>query len=110
MDGSCPEFNKTNSTATVGPNVRKMTAERAAQLMVEHCKSKYGSSDAGVMAHAILAGGLVECMREAIHWVQAALAAVRQAPGSERWPTDEDIAAEILRKLAERDKRKVVTR
>ena len=48
---------------------------------------------------------IAQRMGEAAGWVKNVLAIARNAPGADRWPTDEDMAAEILRRIEERRKR-----
>lgn len=85
-----------------GPNVRRLISERAAQLQIERAKQRHGVADFGALAQGIIDGTFQEALREASTWVTAALTVARQAPGAEKWPTDEDMAGEILRGIAER--------
>lgn len=86
----------------LGPNVRRLVATRASQLIVERAHAQHGGAGVGEVAQGIVDGTLGLCLREAQTWVTTALALVRSAPGGEAWPTDEDVAGEILRKLEER--------
>ena len=76
--------------------------ERASQLQIERAKAKYGAAGVGeiaaVMAHDG-ADGLKSVFREAYDWTVEALRIVREAPGSERWPTNEDLASELMRQI-----------
>lgn len=89
-----------------GPNIRRLIAERAAQLQVERAKQRHGVADVGTLAVGIVDGTLQETLREASTWVQTALALLRNAPGSEQWPTDEAMAGELVRQIEERQKGK----
>lgn len=84
----------------IGPNVRRLIAERAAQLQIERAQKSHGVADVGTLAQGIVDGTFQETLREASTWVTAALTLARNAPGSEKWPTDEDMAGEILRGIA----------
>jgi len=92
-------------TTLIGPNVKRLICERAAQIQVEDAKKRYGSAGVGEVAQSLVdggVGGLQASMRAAFDWVAAALDIARKAPGSEKWPTDEDMAAEILRGIEKR--------
>jgi len=91
----------------LGPNVKKLMIERAAQLQVEATKKRYGKAGVGETAALLVEtnGEVIRTtMREAFAWTRDALEAVRRSPGSEKWPTDEDVAAEILRGIEARRK------
>lgn len=93
------------NTSRMGPNVRRLVIQRASQLQVERAKELFGKAGVGEIAAMLAhdgAGGLKAVMREAYEWVTAAVAAVRLAPGNEKWPDDEAVAGEILRQVAER--------
>jgi hypothetical protein len=87
----------------LGPNVERLISERAAQTMLEGRKP--GDTAVGTMAQALIDGTIAQYMGEASRWVKNVLAIARNAPGADRWPTDEDMAAEILRRIEERRKR-----
>lgn len=92
-------------TTPLGPNVKRLICERAAQLQVESAKSKYGACGVGEVAALLVddgVDGLQAKMRDAFDWVAASLDLVRQSVGSEQFPTDEDVAAEILQRIKER--------
>lgn len=84
----------------LGPNVKKLVCERAAQLQCDRAKQKYGHAGGAEVA-AMLADdgvdGLKAIMTAAFDWVAQVLDIARRAPGSDKWPTDEDMAAEIVR-------------
>src|SRR6266853_5235617 len=93
------ELMLTESTP-LGQNVKRLLVERAAQMQIEAAKAKYGACGVGEIAAMMAdggAGGIQDNMRKAFEWVALALEAARQAPGSEQWPTDEDMAGEIMR-------------
>jgi hypothetical protein len=89
----------------LGPNVRRLLAERAAQIQVEAAKEKYGKAGVGEIA-ALLASdgpaGLQSNVRQAFEWLRSALAALRRSPGAEQWADDEAMAGEIVRQIKER--------
>ena len=89
----------------LGPNVRRLLAERTAQIQVEAAKKKYGTAGVGEIAASMASdgpAGLQSNVRRAFEWVRNALAAVRRSPGAEQWPDDEAVAGEILRRIKER--------
>lgn len=90
---------------TIGPNVRRLIAERAAQLQIDRAIELYGAAGVGEVAAAMAKDGkdgLVAKMRQATTWAQDALKLCRTAPDASQYPTDEDMAAELLRRLIAR--------
>jgi hypothetical protein len=91
-----------NSAQPIGPNVRRLISERAAQLQCDSAKERFGQAGFAEIA-ALMAergvGGLQANLREAHEWVMVSLKALRNAPGSEQWPTDEDMAGELMRRI-----------
>ena len=85
----------------IGPNVRRLIAERAAAITVNRATKNRAGSDmfCAVLAQIATPGALKQDYYDACVWVKAALAAARRAPGAEQWPTDEDMAGEVLRRL-----------
>ena len=79
-----------------GPNVRRLIAERASQLLT----AGPGGGLGGAIACMLRPGNLVAVTREATEWVMLAIKAVRKAPDS-TWTDDEAIAGEILRRIEE---------
>jgi hypothetical protein len=75
-----------------GPNVKRLIIRKMAIDMVP---PGGGINDA--LATMIRPGGIEEHARSATAWVEAALAAVKAAPGNPFGGDDEAIAAEILR-------------
>ncbi len=90
-----------------GPNVRKLISSKMSLLMIPPGK-EYGKGEAlatGVAA-LIKPGNIGAVAKEATAWVEAAIAAVKNAPGGEAYGDDEAIAGEILRQVAERKAKK----
>lgn len=85
----------------IGPNVRRLISERAAQVAVSRVRQP-GQTVFGTIAAGIVDGQFSKDMRDAAKWVEAALLALHRAPGGEKWPTDEEMAGEVLRLLEER--------
>lgn len=81
----------------MGPNVRKLVATRTAQLMVP------SGGNIGDALNAIISGKTVGLAKEATVWVQAAIAAVKQASDNPYGDDDEAIAGEILRKIEKQE-------
>lgn len=79
-----------------GPNVKKVIFRRFAMLAVP-VGGGFGSVAHGI---GVLTDPIrrVQLLREATDWTFAAIDAVRAAPGC-TWTTDEEIAAEILRRI-----------
>lgn len=86
---------------THGPNVNRLIAMKAARDMTPP------GSDLGTVVSAIMGGKLGQAAREAEAWVAEAIGVVRLACDPNPWKTasDEEIAAELLRKI---DARKAV--
>jgi hypothetical protein len=65
-------------------------------------KQLFGRAGVGEVAAAIAADGgegLKQVMRDAVMWVHAAIAAIRQAPNAGKGWQDEEMAGEILNRL-----------
>jgi hypothetical protein len=87
----------------LGPNVKRLIAERAAQTMLD--TREPADSAVVTMVHMIIDGTIARHVGDAAHWVKNVLAIARNAPGAGRWPTDEHMAAYMLRRIEERRKR-----
>ncbi len=82
-----------------GPNVKKLIVHKMSLLMVPP------GGNLGTAIDALRKpGNVVAVAREATAWVEAAIAAVKAAPGS-TWTDDEAIAGEILRQVELKKKR-----
>lgn len=81
-----------------GPNVNKMIIEKIAKDMTPP------GSNVGSVAMAIIGGKLGPAAKVAEEWTMQAIGLLRAAIEPNPWKnsTDEDIAAELLRKVAER--------
>jgi hypothetical protein len=88
---------------TMGPNMRRLVAERAAQVAVESCKDE---DLFGHIVQRIVSETLGKDLAEAKAWCETAVGLVRQAAEPNPWKaaTDEEIAGTILRKIAGRRK------
>lgn len=89
----------------LGPNVKRLIYERAAQAQLEAARVKYGECGIEEMAQFLVDGGasgLKDNLWSAFQWVAKVLDILRKSSGSEQWPTDEDMAAEILRRIKNR--------
>jgi hypothetical protein len=75
---------------TQGPNVKRLIVHRMSQLMVPP-----GAGIGDALAAMVKPGNISAVAREATAWVEAALAAVRSAPGNP-YADDEEIAGAIL--------------
>jgi len=84
----------------IGPNVRRLIAERAAAITCGRALKTGADPFCATLAEMAKPGQMGKDYQEAVSWVKAALAAARRAPGAEQWPTDEDMAGEVLRRLA----------
>ncbi len=76
-----------------GPNVKKLIAHKMSLIMIPP-DSKDGLA-AGLAALS-KPGNIAAVCREATTWVEAALNAVKEAPGGEQYKDDEEIAGIIL--------------
>jgi len=92
-----------DKTTILGPNVKRLLIERCAQLSVERSGDAGGPFGKAVAVAARLAGSqgnsLQSDLTDAFEWVQSAIAAVRSAPDCP-WSSDEEIAGEILNRVA----------
>lgn len=88
---------------TVGPNVRKLIVWHLSGEMAKRAGGetpKPGETTARI-AEQILTGQLGQGFKDSARWVAQALQRVKDAPDTQ-WHTDEDAAAEILRRLEAR--------
>lgn len=83
-----------------GPNVNKLIAKKIATDMVPSKDSMQGT-----IQNLMKPGNLQSVARKADEWVTQAIEAVRLAVGPNPWrtATDEEIAEEILRTIADRE-------
>lgn len=91
----------------LGPNVKRLLIEKSSQIQIEFAKRKYGSAGVGELAASLAENNgavLQSSLREAFEWTKVALDLLRKSPGSEKWPTDEDLAGEIMRQVDARHK------
>ncbi len=84
-----------------GPNVKKLIVEKMSLLMIPPgCKDGLATGVAALTKP----GNVQAIAKEATEWVNAAIAAVRAAPGENPWreANEESIAGEILKGINER--------
>lgn len=96
-----------DKTTPLGPNVKRLIAVIAAQVQMDAAKERFGKAGVGEVAVSLMergAGGLQDSMRKAFDKVAIYLETARRAPGSEQWPTDEDMAGEMVRRIEEQQK------
>lgn len=72
-------------------NKQRLIVERTSQLFVDD-----SSTFCDIIGQMVKPGGIEARAKQATEWVEAAIAAVKTAPGS-LYVDDEEIAAEILR-------------
>jgi hypothetical protein len=90
-------------TAKQGPNVKRLIAHRMSVVIVP---SGGGLPDA--LQAMTSPGRLVEIGREATAWVRQAIDAVIAAPGNPYGNDDEAIAGEILQRIDERKRARLL--
>lgn len=86
-------------TQKLGPNVKKLAAHYASKELIPPS----GGLQAGM--DAIMEGRLGPTFLDALQWVESACIVVRAAAEPNPWrdADDETIAAEVLRRLKERE-------
>jgi hypothetical protein len=84
------------------PNVKRLVLERAATITVQ--RSKGSESAISGVIERLLDRSFLADLREANDWAAAAIDAVRHAgePNPWRCATDEEIAAEVLKRVEAR--------
>jgi hypothetical protein len=86
-----------------GPNVKRLIAHKMSLLLIPPGSGKNAVGVA--VANMTKPGNLSAVAREATAWVEAAIAAVKAAPGGAAYGDDEAIAGTILKAVEERQAR-----
>jgi hypothetical protein len=86
-------------TEPIGPNVKKLIAQKMALLMIPEGTTE--PLKAGATA-ILTPGSMGQHARVVTTWVREALAAIKAAPDNPYGDDDEAIARELLRKIDER--------
>lgn len=98
----------TETPKPIGPNVRRLIAHKAALMMVPPgCGDGKGAAFAVAINALATPGNLAQMTKAAAAWVEAAITAVRNAPGGAAYGDDEAIAGEILRSIKAAQERRL---